>query len=215
MPEQNQLFAMQYDMSITNETRHQPEPQPIPGAAPTRPTTVTQRRPSQFDQESGNYNGVSSGPYQGTGQNTGAAAGAGQYAGSGQYARAGVGSGQYSGSGQLNAISQPNYSGSPRFSSTPVDWNSSTTSARPAAGTTYTPTDTFSSQQTGTCSTHDYMHCMVLNGKGLDTSTRQALVLSGECLPGVSIITYISILLAKALVRLCLTMQVAVHSSYN
>ena len=156
---QSQFFAMQYDMSITNETQHQPEPEPIPAAAPTRPTTVTQRRPSQFDQGSSNYNGVSSGPYPGTGQYNGAAAGAGQYTGPGQYAGAGVGvgSGQYTGSGQFNAVSQPAYSGSPRFSSTPVDWSTATTSATPAAGA-------FSSQQTGTC-----------------TYTYQAYTVSAEC----------------------------------
>ena len=151
---------MQYDMSITSETQHQPEPELTPSAAPTRPTTVTQRRPSQFDKGPGNYNGVSSAAHPGTGQYNGAAAGAGQYAGSGQSASAGVGAGQYSGSGQFNAVSQPAYSGSPRFSSTPVDWSSSTSPAAPAAGATHTPTDTFSSQQTGTCRS-TYRACAV------------------------------------------------------
>lgn len=136
---------MQYDMSITNETLHQPKPEPIPAAAPTHPTTVTQRRPAQFDQGSGNYNGMGSGSYLSTGQQyTGASVGAGQSAGSGQYA--GIAPGQYSGSGQFNAVSQPAYTGSPRFSSTPVDWGSSTTSATPAAGPAYTPTDSLSQQ---------------------------------------------------------------------
>lgn len=200
MLEQCHLFAMQYDMSITNETQHQPEPEPIPGAAPSRPTTVTQRRPSQFDQGSHNYNGVSSGQY------GGASVGAGQYAGSGQYAGAGVGSGQYSGSGQFNAVSQPAYSGSPRFSSTPVDWTSSTTSATPAAGTTYNPTDTFSSQQSGKCR-YKQRECTVVQfGTGLDRCTRQALwsCFVNLCRFCVPVITCIAVLLAVALVWWCI-----------
>lgn len=153
--EHSVLFAMQYDMSITNETLHQPKPQPIPAAAPAHPTTVTQRRPAQFDQGSGNYNAMGSGSYLGTGQYTGASAGAGQSAGSGQYVA--PTSGQYSSSGQFNAVSQPAYSGSPRFSSTPVDWSSSTTSTTPAAGTTYTPTDSLS-QQSSMC-TYRHLAC--------------------------------------------------------
>ena len=144
------MLMMQYDMSITNETQQQPEPEPIPAATPAYPPTVTQRRPSQFDQGSANYNGGSSGSYLGTGQYTGVSVGAGQYAGSGQYAAAGVGSAQYSGSGQLSTVSQPAYSGSPRFSSTPVDWGSSTTTT-PAVGATYRPAENVS-QQSGTCS---------------------------------------------------------------
>lgn len=128
-----------YDMSITNETQqqqHQPEPERIPATAPAHPTTVTQRRPSQFDQASSNYNGV------GSGQFTGAPVVAGQYAGPAAAA------GQYSGSGQFSTVSQPAFSSSPRFSSTPVDWGtaSTATSTTAAAGTNYRPADNAAQQ---------------------------------------------------------------------
>lgn len=128
-------------MSITNETQqqqHQPEPERIPATAPAHPTTVTQRRPSQFDQASSNYNGV------GSGQFTGAPVVAGQYAGPAAAA------GQYSGSGQFSTVSQPAFSSSPRFSSTPVDWGtaSTATSTTAAAGTNYRPADN-AAQQSG------------------------------------------------------------------
>jgi hypothetical protein len=72
-------------MSITTETNHpQPQAQPIPPAAPAYPTTVTQRRPNDYEQGSGQLTG----------------AGAGQYAGSGQY----TGAGQSLGSGQFHGI---------------------------------------------------------------------------------------------------------------
>ena len=128
-------MLLQYDMNITTETHHQPEPQPTPAAAPAYPTTVTQRRPNDYDQGSGQLSGARAGQYTASGQNTGAGqyTASGQNTGSGQYSGAGqsVGSGGYNGSGQsagagpVNTATEQGYSGSPRFSSTPVDWGSS------------------------------------------------------------------------------------------
>ena len=74
-------------MSITAETYNQPEPQPIPKAAPTKPTTVTQRRPSNYDQGTGQHPGTGAGQYTGAGQNAAVRAkqntGAKHYHGSG------------------------------------------------------------------------------------------------------------------------------------
>ncbi len=82
---QHYFLLLQYDMSITTETNHpQPQAQPIPPAGPAYPTTVTQRRPNDYEQGSGQLTG----------------AGAGQYAGSGQY----TGAGQSLGSGQFHGI---------------------------------------------------------------------------------------------------------------
>lgn len=148
---------VQYDMSITNETQRQPEAKPIPAAAPARPTTVSQRRPSQFDQGPISYNGAGSGQGISSGQFTGGPGGSGQYGnpglvtggsiGAGQY---GAGSGQYgAGSGQFNTATQPvEYSDSPRFSSTPVDWGSSSASTTATTGSTHRPTE-FSAQRPG------------------------------------------------------------------
>ncbi len=69
-------------MSITTETNHpQPQAQPTPAAAPAYPTTVTQRRPNDYEQGSGQLTGSGAGQYAGSGQYTGA----GQSLGSGQF----------------------------------------------------------------------------------------------------------------------------------
>lgn len=122
-------------MNITTETHHQPEPQPTPAVAPAYPTTVTQRRPNDYDQGAGQLSGARAGQYTAAGQNTGAGqySGAGQYTGSGQSIGSGgyngsggySGSGQFAGAGPVNIATEQGYSGSPRFSSTPVDWGSS------------------------------------------------------------------------------------------
>ena len=133
---------LQYDMSISNETQQQPEPEPTPAAAPARPTTVSQRRPSQFDQDPVSHNGGSSWQGIGTGQFTGGLGGTGQYANSGLVPGGSVGAGQYGGSGQFNTAAQPVvYSGSPRFSSTPVDWGASSVSTTATSGSTHRPTE--------------------------------------------------------------------------
>ena len=60
-------------MSITTETNHpQPQAQPTPAAAPAYPTTVTQRRPNDYEQGSGQLTGSGAGQYAGSGQYTGA-----------------------------------------------------------------------------------------------------------------------------------------------
>lgn len=61
-------------MSITTETNHpQPQAQPIPPAAPAySTTTVTQRRPNDYEQGSGQLTGAGAGQYAGSGQYTGA-----------------------------------------------------------------------------------------------------------------------------------------------
>ena len=69
-------------MSITTETHHpEPQAQPIPPAARAYPTTVTQRRPNDYEQGSGQLTGAGAGQYAGSGQYTGA----GQSLGSGQF----------------------------------------------------------------------------------------------------------------------------------
>lgn len=66
---QRYFLLLQYDMSITTETNHpQPQAQPIPPAAPAYPTTVTQRRPNDYEQGSGQLTGAGAGQYAGSGQ---------------------------------------------------------------------------------------------------------------------------------------------------
>lgn len=148
-------------MSITTETNHpQPQAQAIPPAAPAySTTTVTQRRPNDYEQGSGQLTGAGAGQYAGSGQYTGAGQFHGQSGGTGQYTGAGQsrgsasfnGSGQNAGTGQFAATGAVNggtgpvsnaaeqgYSSSPRFSSTPVDWSSTAAPTTAATGTPYT-----------------------------------------------------------------------------
>lgn len=158
-----------YDMSITTETHHpEPQAQPIPPAARAYPTTVTQRRPNDYEQGSGQLTGAGAGQYAGSGQYTGAgqslgsgqfhgqSGGTGQYTGAGQSRGSGSfnGSGQTAGTGQFAAtgavnggsgpvsnVAEQGYSSSPRFSSTPVDWSSSPAPTTAATGTSYMGTN--------------------------------------------------------------------------
>lgn len=144
-----------YDMSITSESQQrQPEPQPIPSAAPQHLSNLTQRRPAEYDSAPGQYTASASGAgqYQGSG--------AGQYQGSGGlYTSPGqfgagptVPAGQYAGtissSGQPGAVNydggnsagQQGYTSSPRFSSTPVDWGNAASSGRTGTDSAYQTT---------------------------------------------------------------------------
>ncbi|DBA68162.1 TPA: hypothetical protein ACH3X2_013916 [Trebouxia sp. C0005] len=132
-----------YDMSITTETNHpQPQAQPIPPAATAYPTTVTQRRPTDYEQGSGQLTGAGAGQYAGSGQYTGAGQswgsggfnGSVQNTGAGQFTGTGAANG---GSGPVSNVAEQGYSSSPRFSSTPVDWGSSAAPTTAATGPSY------------------------------------------------------------------------------
>ena len=76
------------------------------------------------------------GQYTGAGQSRGSGSfnGSGQNAGAGQFAGTGAVNG---GSGPVSNVGEQGYSSSPRFSSTPVDWSSSTVPTTAATGTSY------------------------------------------------------------------------------
>lgn len=140
---QQYSLLLQYDMSITTETNHpQPQAQPIPPAATAYPTTVTQRRPTDYEQGSGQLTGAGAGQYAGSGQYTGAGQswgsggfnGSVQNTGAGQFTGTGAANG---GSGPVSNVAEQGYSSSPRFSSTPVDWGSSAAPTTAATGPSY------------------------------------------------------------------------------